>query len=263
MSFPPTAQRNICLTVSYQGSAYLGWQSQLQGPTIEGELKQAIAKICHEEIKLQVAGRTDRGVHAIGQVCNFKTHSSISAYRLTTGINAYLPDDIVVQLAEEKELNFSARHHSLSKVYKYRVYLAKHPLPFLLDRAWHLRMELDVVAMRNAAQFLLGEQDFESFRSVHCDADHAIRRMLEIEITEKSTTWGNEICISFHANAYCRHMCRILAGTLVEVGQGKREPESIKSLLHCRDRSQAGMTAPPHGLTLIRVFYPETPELTA
>ncbi len=263
MSTPSTALRNICLTVSYQGGPYLGWQSQLQGPTIEGELKQAIGKICHEDIKLQVAGRTDRGVHAIGQVCNFKTHSSISPYRLTTGINAYLPDDIVVQHAEEKALDFSARHHSLTKIYKYRVYLAKHPLPFLLDRAWHLRMELDVPAMRNAAQYLLGEQDFESFRSVHCDADHAIRRMIEIDIQEQPATWGKEIQISFHANAYCRHMCRILAGTLVEVGQGKREPASFESLLRCRDRSQAGMTAPPHGLTLIRVFYPETPELTA
>ena len=255
MSAHTPTLRNICLTVSYQGSAYLGWQSQLHGPTIESELKKALTKICHEEIKIKAAGRTDRGVHALAQVCNFKTHTQITPYRLTTGINAYLPDDIVVQHVEEKSLEFNARYDSKSKIYKYRIYQAKQPLPSLLDRAWHLRMPLDTAAMRNACEELIGERDFESFRSVHCDATHAIRRMIKIEIEEKPLTWGKEIILSFHATAYCRHMCRILAGTLVEVGQGKRDRSTIKELLACRDRSQAGITAPPHGLTLIRVFY--------
>ena len=109
--------------------------------------------------------------------------------------------------------------------------------------------------MKDSCEELLGEHDFESFRSVHCDAAHAIRRMIGIEINEIPLTWGKEITLSFHANAYCRHMCRILAGTLVEVGQGKRDRSDIKTLLSCRDRSQAGVTAPPHGLTLIQVFY--------
>ena len=117
MSSNITPRRNICLRVSYQGSAYLGWQSQLHGPTIQSELQQAIAKICHEDVKIQAAGRTDRGVHALGQVCNFQTHTQITPYRLTAGINAYLPDDIVVQHAEDKSLEFNARHDSKSKIY--------------------------------------------------------------------------------------------------------------------------------------------------
>ena len=114
-----------------------------------------------------------------------------------------------------------------SKLYAYHVYVAKHPLPFYLDRSWHLRTQLETEAMQDASQELLGDLDFESFRSVHCDAKHAIRKMMDIRIEEKDVAWGKEVIITFHANAYCRHMCRILAGTLVEVGQKKRNINSL------------------------------------
>lgn len=248
--------RNLRLLLEYDGSAYVGWQQQDNGPSIQGELGRAIAKITGEKPVLQVAGRTDAGVHAFGQVTSFRLVHRIPTDSLASALNSVLPRDITVHRADEVADEFDARHSAHSKRYRYRVYRADQPAAHEYRRAWHRRLPLDVAAMRRAATHLLGEQDFESFRSVHCDAVHARRNMVAIEITvNPRPPSGEHIDLVFHANAYCRHMVRILSGTLVEVGMGKRTPDDIAVILAARDRRLAGVTAPPHGLTLLEVLY--------
>ncbi|MEO1172929.1 MAG: tRNA pseudouridine synthase A, partial [Myxococcota bacterium] len=197
------------------------------------------------------------GVHALGQVVNFKTDSAIEDWRFSHALNAHLPQTVTVHLSSEVPAEFSARLDSLSKHYRYRVYQGPH-LPALdTHRAWHHRTVLDLDAMRRAAEPLIGEQDFESFRSVHCDADHAVREMFSIDITRlERPPAGYFVDITFHANAYCRHMCRVLAGTLCDVGRGRMAAADITGIRDARDRKRAGVTAPASGLTLLNVAYP-------
>jgi tRNA pseudouridine38-40 synthase len=242
-------RRNLRLLLEYDGSRYLGWQQQAELPSIEATLLSALERMLNERPALRVAGRTDAGVHAVGQVANFHTRSPIRAEKIAPGLNYYLPDDISVHRSEEVPASFDARVDSLSKQYRYRVYRARQPAA-LETRAWHLRGQLDVEAMIEASRCLIGEHDFESFRSVGCQAPHAIRNMMSIDVTRQPRPpAGEHIDITFHADAYCRHMCRILSGTLVEVGQGRREVGSVAEVLAARDRRKAGMTAPPQGLT--------------
>ncbi|MEK7703510.1 MAG: tRNA pseudouridine(38-40) synthase TruA [Myxococcota bacterium] len=248
--------RNIRLLLEYDGSAYVGWQLQENGPSIQGELLRALGTITGEKPVLQVAGRTDAGVHALGQVTSFRLAHRIPSASLAPALNGVLPRDISVHRADDVPDDFDARFSSHSKRYRYRVYRADQPAALDHQRAWHRRFPLDLVAMRRAAAHLVGELDFESFRSVQCDAAHARRRMLSIEIASiPRPPLGEHIDLVFHANAYCRHMVRILSGTLVEVGMGKRNPDDVATILVARDRRHAGVTAPPHGLTLLEVLY--------
>ncbi len=249
--------RNLKLIVEYDGTAYVGWQLQADLPTVQGALARAIQRMTGEAPTLIVAGRTDAGVHALGQTTNFKTHSRTEARRFVPGLNALLPRDISVHEATEVPLTFDARHDSVSKRYRYRIYTAAHRAAHEENRAWQLRRTLDLEAMQVAAAHLVGEHDFNAFRSVECDAPHARRAMYAIDITRTlRPPVGSVIEIVFFANAFCRHMCRILAGTLVEVGIGKRTPDNMLELLTLRERTLAGVTAPPCGLTLLEVHYP-------
>lgn len=249
--------RNIRIVVEYDGTRYLGWQTQSDGATIQGELTRAVTAITGQRPHIQAAGRTDAGVHALAQVANFHVHSVIPAERFAPALNANLPDDITVHASAEVDTAFNARHGSLSKLYRYRVYNAKEPAALEVTRAWHVRFPLDIAAMREGALHLLGETDFESFRSAQCDAEHARREMLAIAITAtERPPIGRYVDIVFHANAFCRHMCRILAGTLTEVGLGRRRADDIAAIRDARDRSRAGITAPAAGLTLLQIEYP-------
>jgi tRNA pseudouridine38-40 synthase len=251
-----TPGRNLRLLLEYNGARYYGWQLQNGRPTIQGRLLDALEQMIGERPSLRVAGRTDAQVHAVGQVVSFRTCSQIEAYRFAPGLNNYLPDDISVHEAREVPADFDARNDSQSKWYGYRVYRGPQPAALELERAWQLRDELDIEAMRAAAAFLIGHLDFNAFRSVHCDSDHAIRHVYAITIDRlPRPPRGEHVQILFHANAYCRHMCRILAGTLVEVGRAQRSVESVRAALESRDRTRAGMTAPAHGLTLLEVIY--------
>jgi tRNA pseudouridine38-40 synthase len=250
------SKRNIRIVLEYDGSRYLGWQAQLEGPSIQSTLGDALFAITGERPHIQAAGRTDAGVHAVGQVVCFKVDSAITGERFAPALNAHLPEDISVHLSEEMPLGFSARHDSKGKRYRYRIYNARQPAGLEALRAWHVRHPLDVDAMRAAAQHLVGELDFESFRSAQCDAEHARRAMFAITIdaTPRSPA-GRHVDITFHANAFCRHMCRILAGTLTEVGKKRRPVDEVREILEARDRTRAGITAPPWGLTLLEVAY--------
>lgn len=248
--------RNLRLLLEYDGTAYAGWQQQDNLPSIQAAVTDAVEKLTHHRPTLRVAGRTDAGVHAMGQVASFFTPSTLEARRLAPGINNYLPRDITVHRCDDVPATFEPRRDSCWKQYRYRVYQGPQPAALEGHRAWQRRAPLDPEAMAEAANALLGEHDFDAFRSAHCDAPHARRRMHRIDITPcPRPPLGQWVDITLYANAFCRHMCRILAGTLVEVGQGKREAEDVARVLSSRDRTQAGPTAPPHGLTLVRVSY--------
>jgi len=251
----PTS-RNIRLLIEYNGARYAGWQFQHNADSIQGQLLNALEQLTGERPSIRVAGRTDAGVHAIGQVATFFTNSNLPIVRFAPGLNNFLPDDISIHEAVDAPPDFDARHDSKSKRYGYRAYTAPQPAALEIERAWQMRDTLDVDAMREATKPLIGHLDFNAFRSVHCDAKHARRDMYSIDIqTYPRPPRGLHIQIIFHANAYCRHMCRIIAGTLIEVGRGKRSIESVAHALHSRDRCQAGMTAPANGLTLLEVIY--------
>lgn len=252
--------KNICLLIEYDGSPYGGWQMQKDRPSIQAEFLKAIHSITGEQVRLVVAGRTDAGVHAHAQVANFMTHSRLEARRFAPALNRYLPDSISVHRSIEVAHTFNARLDSLSKHYRYRIYQGGQRAALEAKRAWHVKAApLNIEAMRQAASLLIGDLDFESFRSVHCDAEHAKRHMYEISISSSPRPpIGQHIDIVFHANAFCRHMCRILAGSLVEVGMGQKSVDDIGAALHQKKRASAGMTAPPEGLTLLTIEYPRT-----
>ena len=258
MSSLSESTQNIRLLLEYKGSAYVGWQYQPGHPSIEGELRKAIKKISGEDVELVVAGRTDAGVHAQGQVANFFTQRmEMEPRRWAPALNGLMPRDISVHRAEGAPQEFSARHDSISKRYVYKVYLGKQPAALVGELAWYRPYALNLEQMHKGAQLLIGDHDFNAFRSRHCDAAHARRSMFNITISQtERLPQGKLVEITFHANAFCRHMCRILAGTLVELGMGKRSVESIGHALASGERDHAGMTAPPHGLTLLHVEYP-------
>lgn len=251
--------RNVKAIVEYDGTDYKGWQRQDNGPSVQAEVERAIQHITRTETTVRVAGRTDAGVHARGQVFNFRTESTLSTYKLAAGLNAVLPKSISIHDMFDVPESFDSKRDSLWKRYRYSIYQAPQRAAHDARFAWHKTPPLDLNAMKAASEHLLGEQDFESFRAVGCQAEHAIRHMMRIDIEQHvRAPSGVLVTITYQANAFVQHMCRILSGTLVEVGLGKRSPQSVHHTLLARDRKQAGMTAPPHGLCLLEVRYPET-----
>ncbi len=254
-------ERNIRLLIEYDGSGYNGWQRQPGQPTIQGSIEEALSKMIGYVPTLQVAGRTDAGVHALAQVANFTVRSKILDWQFARGINNFLPKGISIHQSQEVPMEFNARFNSSSKYYRYRVYHGPQPTALDRGRAWWLLSPVDMDRLEKAAAMLVGQHDFNAFRSAHCDADHAIREIYSIKIDKLARPpMGYYVDILFHANAFCRHMCRILAGTIVETGLGKFELENIQEALDKKDREYAGVTAPPGGLTLMQVVYPEDKE---
>lgn len=252
---PEKTLRNIRIVIEYDGTRYLGWQQQADGPSIQSALTDAVFKLTGERPHVQAAGRTDAGVHAYAQVANFAVTSRIPGEKFAMALNVHLPPDISVHTSAEVPMEFNSRHDSTSKRYRYRVYSSPTRAGLEANRAWHIKFPLDLDAMRTAAAHLIGEHDFESFRSAQCDAEHAIREMFAITIeSTPRPPIGHYVDITFHANAFCRHMCRVLAGTLTEVGLGRR-PSDLRSVLEARNRAAAGITAPAGGLTLLEVRY--------
>ena len=249
--------RNIRFLIEYDGTPYAGWQLQPGLATVQGTIQEVLAQITREpDALLHCAGRTDAGVHAYGQVAHFFTDYRPEARRLAPALNRFLPESIRIHRAEEMPFAFDSRHDARGKRYRYRVYEGPHTPALDKFRAWHVRRHINVDHVRAAASFLVGELDFESYRSAHCQAAHAVRTMHSITVTEEiRPPVGRIIDITFHANAFCRHMCRILAGTLVEAGTGERTVQSVQDTLDQRNRCRGGVTAPPWGLTMLEVFY--------
>jgi tRNA pseudouridine38-40 synthase len=244
--------RNIRLLIEYDGTDYQGWQVQPKGPTVQGMIEEKLTLITGEAIHLIGSGRTDSGVHAFGQVANFKTKSQLDVHSIQRALNSLLPPDIVIQKAEEVEEDFHARRQSKSKVYEYRILNRDLRSAFHHEYAWHIPQKLDLEEMRKATRILIGEHDFSSFRSVGSPTRTAIRRVIRAEWKR-----GRDGLIRFEieANGFLKQMVRALVGTLVEVGKGKIDSGEFQKILDSRDRKKAGPTAPAHGLFLKEVKY--------
>jgi len=246
------SMRNIRLLIEYNGTNYQGWQVQPKGPTIQGMVEEKLALITGEAVHLIGSGRTDSGVHAFGQVANFKTKSQLNIHSIQKALNSLLPPDIMIQRAEEVEEGFHARKQSKSKVYEYRILNRELRSAFDHEYAWHIPQKLDLEEMRKATRILIGEHDFSSFRSVGSPTRTAIRRVIRAEWKK-----GQDGFIRFEveANGFLKQMVRAMVGTLVEVGKGKIDSEEFRKILDSRNRKEAGPTAPAHGLFLKEVKY--------
>ncbi|MBI5885634.1 MAG: tRNA pseudouridine(38-40) synthase TruA [Deltaproteobacteria bacterium] len=244
--------RNIKLLIEYEGTAYCGWQWQRGLPTVQGALIEAIRKLIGEEVEVSGSSRTDAGVHALGQVANFKTASGISLYNIQRGLNFHLPDDITIRQVEEVLPEFDSRHDSKGKTYIYRIVNRPQRPAMMRNIAWHVWRPLDIGLMAEAASHFIGEKDFASFMAADAQVSHSMREVTSVDIRRGD---NDLVEIEVKGTAFLRHMVRIMAGTLVEVGMGRLRPEAVQHIIAAQDRRRAPMTAPPHGLTLVKVEY--------
>jgi pseudouridylate synthase I len=244
-------ERNIKLTVAYDGTNYHGFQRQKNAVTIQHILEEKLAKFFGHPLKLIGAGRTDAGVHAHGQVVNFLTHGTIPCERIPLAAKSALPADIVVLSAEEVPLDFHARKSAQSKIYVYRIYQNRLPNPFYRNYTWHITEPLDVKAITNAAQAIIGTHDFSAFRAAGGAAISPVRTILEARCRME----GQVLELTFWGTGFLYHMVRNLVGTLLDVGMGRLDKAGFIRILVGRDRNKAGITAPPQGLYLQQVMY--------
>jgi tRNA pseudouridine38-40 synthase len=247
----------IALGLEYEGTDFVGWQFQPHGRSVEGVLNAAVTSVAGETATVRGAGRTDAGVHALQQVAHFDTSARRTARQWLLGINSNLPADVAIRWVREVAPEFDARRSALRRRYRY-VILEQATRPALeRRRAWWLRERLDCAAMAAAAQCWLGEHDFSAFRAAGCQAKSPVRRLLAVEIGRRDRGMSSLVTLEFTANAFLQHMVRNLVGTLAQIGRGELAAAAAAALLAGRDRTAAGITAPPHGLTLLDVVYPE------
>ncbi|MCX5829460.1 MAG: tRNA pseudouridine(38-40) synthase TruA [Deltaproteobacteria bacterium] len=247
--------RNLKMVIEYDGRGYHGWQRQKNGLSIQQVLEEKIAVITGEKVTVSGSGRTDAGVHALGQVAHFKTACGIPADNLWKGINSLLPADIVLKSLEEADEDYHARIDAKGKVYLYQIFNSPTRTVLYRHYAWIIHCPLDIDLMRKAAVSLIGRHDFTSFSSVHTDVISFEREIKRIDILNYLSVEHPLIKIFVEADGFLRYMVRTIVGTLVEVGRGKRPPEDVAAVLKGRDRKLAGMTAPPQGLFLKEVLY--------
>jgi tRNA pseudouridine38-40 synthase len=242
---------NIKVTIEYDGTNYHGWQTQPSGETIQSVLERAVSTFLRQPTRITGAGRTDAGVHALGQVANFFCARAFDRHRIQRALNALTPADITIKEVEMVPDSFDARRDGRSRVYEYRILNRPAPSPFYLTTALHVHDSLDVAAMREAIRCLEGEHDFSAFQAAGCDASHAVRKVYRTSLDRP----GELLVFTVEATAFLRHMVRNVVGTFIEVGRGLRSPQSFAELLEARDRTKAGPTAPAHGLFLVEVKY--------
>jgi len=252
--------QTIKLTIAYDGSDFHGWQLQPGLPTIQGAIHDAIRQITQEPITIHGASRTDAGVHALGQVAHFKTHSTLNAQEIQRGLNALLPPTIRIVAAQEVGQDFHARWLAQGKTYRYRIYRGEVLPPFDHRRAFHYPWPLDEAAMCAAARAFAGQHDFTSFAastgSEEDDKDRDMQRTIHSsEITRDPQS--DEIAYLVRGRSFLRYMVRKIVGTLIEVGRGRLAPSDIPEIFAARDRSRSGPTVPPEGLYLVALEYPD------
>ena len=250
----------IKLTLEYDGTDYVGWQVQPNGVSVQAVLEAKLAELVGEAVKVEVAGRTDSGVHALGQTVAFTTTKLLPMKAYWRGLTGMLPEDIAVIAAEEVTDDFDPRRWSRGKRYRYLICNRLSRAPLRRRTHWEVFAPLDVEAMREAAKALIGRHDFSSFRASDCAAKHAVREIRKLDVEERG---DDELAITVEGTAFLKHMVRNIVGTLVEVGRGKEKPEWVEQVLLSRDRTKAGVTAPAHGLTLVEVFYGDGPNTAA
>jgi tRNA pseudouridine38-40 synthase len=243
----------VALVVEYDGSQYHGWQSQTGLHTIQQRLEYALSKVATHDVQVVCAGRTDTGVHATGQVIHFESEKIRTVRAWIHGANAHLPKDICIKWGCEIPESFHARYSALSRRYRYIIYNSSiRPALFRSQLTWQYR-RLDEQLMHEAAQSLIGEKDFTSFRSVECQSNTPMRHLYECQVKRV----GDLVCIDVLANAFLHHMVRNIAGVLMAVGSGRRPVSWVEEVLLAKDRKMGAETAPPYGLYLIEVRYPD------
>lgn len=240
--------KRIRLTVAYDGTSYHGWQLQKNAITIESELNRCLSELLQEDIEVIGASRTDAGVHALGNIAVFDTESPMPGEKISYALNQRLPEDIRIQKSEEVASDWHPRHCESRKTYEYHIYRGEFPMPVRRLYSHFTYRPLQVDRMRKAAQYLVGEHDFKSFCQSGAQVESTVRTVYSIELEEQ----GAELILRICGAGFLYNMVRIIAGTLMEVGQGKRAPESMQDILEARNRSAAGPTAPAQGLILVK-----------
>lgn len=241
----------VKLVVAYDGTNYCGWQIQPNGITIEEMLNKHLSELLGEHIVVTGASRTDSGVHSLGNVAVFDTNTKMPAEKISFALNQRLPEDIVVQDSCQVEEDFHPRFSKSIKTYEYKILNRKFRLPLERNTSYFYHHLLDVEKMQQAAAYLVGEHDFSSFSSVHAQTNTFVRTIYSLEVTKEK----DMISIRVTGNGFLYNMVRIIAGTLVEVGIGKIEPENIPEIIKLGKRENAGKTLPPNGLYLVKVMY--------
>jgi tRNA pseudouridine38-40 synthase len=243
---------NFKLTIEYDGTAYCGWQRQAGDPTIQEAIETALAVMVNRPVSLIGAGRTDAGVHALGQAAHFKVETRLTAEAFRKGLNSLLPDDIVIRGCQRVPDAFHARYDARGKHYRYRI--LNRPLPAAVGRHyfWHVRHSLHLNAMRQAAAALCGTHDFKSFEGAGSPRTSTVRTVFRCDVTSCE---DDLLHLDIAGDGFLRHMVRNIAGTLVEIGSGRRSADAMPAIIAARDRHRAGITAPARGLFLVAVDY--------
>jgi tRNA pseudouridine38-40 synthase len=240
------------LTLEYDGTPFVGWQRQDNGPSVQGALEAAIEKLSGERVTVTGAGRTDAGVHALGQVAHFDLAKTFEPGKIRDALNYHLrPDPVSVLAAAEADEQFHARFSATARRYLFRILNRRSPPALEAGKVWHVSPKLDAEAMHAAAQFLVGQHDFTTFRAAECQAQSPVKTLDRLDVSQR----GEEIHIEASARSFLHHQIRSFAGTLKLVGEGKWQPRDVKKALDARDRAACGPVAPPEGLYLVRVDY--------
>lgn len=244
--------RNIKLTIEYDGKEFNGWQKQPNKLNIQGTIEKAIEKITGEETNLIASGRTDAGVHALGQVANFKTNSNIPIEKIPIAINSNIKKSIVIKTAEEVDEKFHSRLTCKQKTYRYIINNTKQGTAIYRNLETHIPVKLDIEKMKKAIKYFEGQHDFKAFKASGTSSKSSVRTIYKAEIIEKE---NERIWIELTGNGFLYNMVRIIAGTLVDVGLGKISPEEIPNIIKSKKRENAGKTLKPQGLYLVEVKY--------
>ena len=243
--------RNIRLVIEYDGSGFNGWQKQPNKLNIQGEIESVIENITKEKIDLIASGRTDAGVHALGQVANFKTNSNIAIEKIPIAINSQLKKSIRIKNAEEVDERFHSRYNCKRKTYKYIIDNSKYGSSIYRNLSYHMPVKLNVKEMQKAVKYFEGQHDFKAFKSSGTSSKSSVRTIYKANVREKN----EYIIIELTGNGFLYNMVRIISGTLVDVGLGKIKAEDIPEIIEGKNRQQAGKTLPPQGLFLVKVEY--------
>jgi len=244
--------RNIKIVIEYDGKKFDGWQKQPNKLNIQGEIERAIEEITGEKVELYASGRTDAGVHSLGQVANFKLEkSSIEIEKIPIALNSKLKKNIVIKSAEEVEEEFHSRYSCKGKKYRYVINNSTHGSSIYRDLEYHMPVKLDVPEMKKAIRHFLGEHDLKAFKASGTSSKSSIREIYKAELIEDD----ERIVIELSGNGFLYNMVRIIAGTLVDVGLGKIKEVDISGIIESKDRTKAGKTLPAHGLYLVEVYY--------
>ena len=243
--------RNIKLVIEYDGKDFNGWQKQPTKLNIQGEIERAIQDITGEEVELIASGRTDAGVHSLGQVANFKTNSNIPVEKVPIALNTKLKRSIRILEAEEVDENFHSRYNCKKKTYRYVINNSKNGTAIYRNLEYNFSQELDVEKMKEAAEYFIGEHDFKGFKASGTSSKSSVRTIYKAEVYREN----EKVIIELTGNGFLYNMVRIISGTLIDVGIGKIKPEEITEIINSGERECAGKTLPPQGLYLVKVEY--------